>query len=364
MISQSRKNRQITPRIRLVWATSSALTLFCFAGGAELCSGQNLISLGFESGPSAVPTVQLIGMEEIEGEEPLERLKQRSPEDRWNKVRSEALSSEAAPLEKRPRGSAADQLPELRSIEEFQPFTPQQNPARDDEALPELPVLPDPDANIERNAPVSAQSGSAPQSPALLRFAPFEQVDPLSIAQPIPQPVELPAGENARTQESYGVGNNNGPLRPLGQIQPYYDYESMRPELLQDVGAERVPEDVAVSEAPLHELAPRLSPDTVFSWEASNIWHNPLYFEDPSLERYGHVAPPILQPLISTSRLGVQLFGLPYQMTIDPVRKKRYILGWYRPGDEVPHLFYQPPWNLKAAAVQAGAVSAGVVILP
>ncbi|HUG18490.1 MAG TPA: hypothetical protein VMM56_05895 [Planctomycetaceae bacterium] len=338
--------------------------MFCYAGGAEPCAGQNLISLGFESGPSAVPTVQLIGMEEIEGEEPLERLKQRSPEDRWNQLKREALSSKSAPLDQLPRGSAAEQLPELRGIEEFQPFTTQPNPERNDEALPELPVLPDPDANIERNAPVSSQNRSASQSPALLRFAPFEQIDPFSIAEPIPQPPELRADPSSRNQASYETGNNHSPLRPLGQINPYFDYESVRPELLTDEVTDRIPVDVAVTASPLHDLTPRLSPDTVFSWEASNIWHNPLYFEDPSLERYGHVAPPIVQPLISASRLGVQLFGLPYQMTIDPVLKRRYTLGWYRPGDEVPHLFYQAPWNLKAAAVQAGAVSAGVVILP
>jgi hypothetical protein len=364
MISQSRKNRQTTRRIRLAWATSSALTLFCFAGGAEPCAGQNLISLGFESEPAAAPAVQLIGMEELESEEPLERLKQRSPEDRWNKVRSEALSSKAAPLEKLPRGSATNPLPELKQIEEFQPFTSHQNPDRLEQVPSELPVLPDFDSNIEFNVPATSQPRTARQSPVLPQPAPFSGVNRFVQAPPIPQDSEQPTGKIERTQDLYEPGSSLSPLRPLGQIQPYYDYESMRPELLQDVGAERVPEDVAVSEAPSHELAPRLSPDTVFSWEASNIWHNPLYFEDPSLERYGHVAPPILQPLISTGRMGVQLFGLPYQMTIDPVRKRRYALGWYRPGDEVPHLFYQPPWNLKAAAVQAGAVSAGVVILP
>ena len=50
-----------------------------------------------------------------------------------------------------------------------------------------------------------------------------------------------------------------------------------------------------------------------------------------------------------------QLLGLPYQMTIDPMWKKMYPLGYYRPGECAPKLHYQVPWNTRAAINQANA---------
>ena len=46
-----------------------------------------------------------------------------------------------------------------------------------------------------------------------------------------------------------------------------------------------------------------------------------------------------------------------YQMSIDPPWKKRYALGWYRPGQYVPYKYYQVPWNTQAAITEAGVLT-------
>ena len=102
----------------------------------------------------------------------------------------------------------------------------------------------------------------------------------------------------------------------------------------------------------------------VYRWKASDLYHYPLYFEDPPLERYGHTHHELLQPFISAQRFGTQLIGLPYQMAIDPILKKTYTLGWYRPGEPAPMLLYQVPWNAEAAAVQAGVMTGMFFLVP
>ena len=38
---------------------------------------------------------------------------------------------------------------------------------------------------------------------------------------------------------------------------------------------------------------------STFTWKASAVCHKPLFFEEVQLERYGHSAGPVLQPLLS-----------------------------------------------------------------
>lgn len=108
----------------------------------------------------------------------------------------------------------------------------------------------------------------------------------------------------------------------------------------------------------------RFMPETVFTWEASNLYHNPLYFEDPQLERYGHTHGHYVQPFISGGRFVTQMMGLPYQMTLHPLCSKRYTLGWYRPGECAPKQIYQIPLNLHAAAVTAAFYTGMIYAIP
>ncbi|HUG91115.1 MAG TPA: hypothetical protein VML55_09790 [Planctomycetaceae bacterium] len=121
------------------------------------------------------------------------------------------------------------------------------------------------------------------------------------------------------------------------------------------------PLEFRLSEAPWQ---PREIGPSVFTWEASNLYHYPLYFEDPALERYGHTYGCLVQPFASVGRFSTQLVGLPYQMTIDPACRKIYTLGWYRPGECAPKLHYQIPWHQRAALNQALVVTGMFYLIP
>jgi hypothetical protein len=154
-------------------------------------------------------------------------------------------------------------------------------------------------------------------------------------------------------------------LKPITEILPYHDYipsETTDPRdlLCLDGGdSENCPQ---LDELPEIGFEDRLFAETYVAWEASNLFSNPLYFEDASLERYGHTHGHLLQPFVSVGKFGVQLVGLPYQMALHPVHERRYALGWYRPGEWAPKKYYLPPWNTKAA-ITAGAAYTGLIFL-
>jgi hypothetical protein len=72
----------------------------------------------------------------------------------------------------------------------------------------------------------------------------------------------------------------------------------------------------------------------------------------------------LVQPVVSAGKFGLQLVGLPYQMTIDPVHKRTYTLGWYRPGECAPYKHYQIPLNRDAALVEAGFLTGMFFLFP
>jgi len=105
-------------------------------------------------------------------------------------------------------------------------------------------------------------------------------------------------------------------------------------------------------------------PESVFAWEASNLIYNPLYFEDPQLERYGHTHHSLIQPFVSSGRFGLQLVGLPYQMALDPIDRCVYALGYYRPGECAPRKYYQIPLNEDALGTEALFLTGLIAIFP
>lgn len=145
-------------------------------------------------------------------------------------------------------------------------------------------------------------------------------------------------------------------LRKITSIRPFHDYTPIGQQPVK-----RVPEEVTLGKDAFPQ---RTFEDQTYGWEPTDLFHYPLYFEDPPLERYGHTHHDLLQPFVSAGRFGVQLIGLPYQMTIDPFRKKMYTLGWYRPGEPAPYKFYQVPWNTEAALNQAGVMTGLFFIVP
>jgi len=95
-------------------------------------------------------------------------------------------------------------------------------------------------------------------------------------------------------------------------------------------------------------------------WAAAGTCHMILYFQDPTLERYGqgveqalgtrgrYFSYPlddpkqsnqrnqILQPFYSIGKFCFQVGTLPYKLVVDPPWEAEYDLGYYRPGDKIP----------------------------
>jgi hypothetical protein len=160
--------------------------------------------------------------------------------------------------------------------------------------------------------------------------------------------------------------------KPITEILPYHDYaphgedpcEFMcpRPEgCPPNAGAKPCPERVELPEV---KADGRAFLAIHMLWEPSNLFHNPLYFEDHTLERYGHTHNRVLQPLVSVGKFGVHLIGLPYQLALHPPCERQFTLGWHRPGECVPYRYHVPPWNTKAALTAAAAYTGLIFLIP
>ena len=253
---------------------------------------------------------------------PIEWLKQRSPTTRWSFLKDDAARQKAARLQQQREREQAE-INQLTEPDELPDFG----------ASNTIPTLPDP------NDPV------------------FEHIGQSSLIGTI-----QPVGGLSKIDIAYQQTTSNPEkLKRVTEILPYGDYQpsmTVKRKVNPDLEA---PAEVELSQDPVE--ARRMEP-LLFQWHASNLHHYPLYFEDPNLERYGHTHHPLFQPFISTTRMGLQLVGLPYQMTIDPVCKPVYTLGWYRPGECAPKQVYQIPWNTKAAINQAGVTTGAFFALP
>ncbi|MEZ6065835.1 MAG: hypothetical protein R3B90_09040 [Planctomycetaceae bacterium] len=167
---------------------------------------------------------------------------------------------------------------------------------------------------------------------------------------------ELQSESSAESTIAYG-------MTPLSSILPYHDYSPTGAEVCGVVGqANKCPNvrSLPVSAASHDRCFPHLE----YYWQPSNVFSQPLYFEDPGLERSGHTYGPILQPLASSARFGVQLIGLPYQMALDPPCRKVYPLGYHRPGECAPKLSTPVPLNAKAAVVSGAAYTGLIFAFP
>ena len=149
--------------------------------------------------------------------------------------------------------------------------------------------------------------------------------------------------------------------RPLRDVRDPGGMRSILPFEAANAAADgRTPDVTPLSDG---RYAPRPVVPVTYRWAAPNSTYNPLYFQDVSLERYGHHHG-VWQPAASVGKFAVQLVGLPYQMALDHPCKCETPLGYYRPGDCAPKLKYQIPLNARAALVQAAAVSGVALIIP
>lgn len=71
--------------------------------------------------------------------------------------------------------------------------------------------------------------------------------------------------------------------------------------------------------------------DTIYFWQASNMVHRPLYYEQRYVERYGANFGP-MQPIASGVQFAADTALLPAKMLVHPPCECVYSLGYGRPG--------------------------------
>jgi len=221
--------------------------------------------------------------------------------------------------------------------------------------------------SLPGDAKATDDESSAPARPAAKRRP--SRVIRTQFQEPAPEGAVRP-GNGSRDFEK--------PFRKIAEILPYDTYDPVSsaddrqryPSNLcpcpegQDC-AESCPREKSLrrigraEDEPDRPFIPRNFAHIHYCWEPTNMYHNPIYFEDVPLERYGHTRHYLIQPVFSGAKFAVQLLGLPYQMTIYPICSRQYTLGYYRPGECAPFKYYQIPLNACAALVEAGFVTGG-----
>jgi hypothetical protein len=99
-----------------------------------------------------------------------------------------------------------------------------------------------------------------------------------------------------------------------------------------------------------------------FAWWPSKLSHDPLYFEDVALERYGQTR--CLQPAWSAAHFFGNVVVLPYKMGLDHPHECIYTLGYARAGDCTVPVKGRLPFSLKGLALEAGALTGFVFLFP
>lgn len=73
-----------------------------------------------------------------------------------------------------------------------------------------------------------------------------------------------------------------------------------------------------------------------YTWASPAFYHNPLYFEQPNLERFGNGTRKLFQPAVSAAHFFGSVPLAPYKMMVESPRSCTTTLGHKRPGDCVP----------------------------
>jgi hypothetical protein len=131
-------------------------------------------------------------------------------------------------------------------------------------------------------------------------------------------------------------------------------------------GEVRLPSDPTGDAPPIDSMATRGWAHSGYSWEATGLYHRPLYFEQPNLERYGYA--PTRSRTGQSILAGAHFFGsvliLPYRLGAEPINDAVYTLGHYRPGSCVPYRFVRPPLDWKAGALETVTIVGLIFAIP
>ena len=109
---------------------------------------------------------------------------------------------------------------------------------------------------------------------------------------------------------------------------------------------------------------PRQWSPTKFTWTASNLNHNPLYFQSVNLERYGHTRGPLIEPIVQSAHFFGNILILPYKMGVHGPRECQYTLGYYRPGNQAPWIKQPLPISARGALAQAATMTGLFWLIP
>ena len=106
------------------------------------------------------------------------------------------------------------------------------------------------------------------------------------------------------------------------------------------------PPECSLGDTPLR---PRNWRKVTFAWTAASTCHNPVYFEDEQLERYGHSWGPVKQTAVSAIQFFATVPLVPYYMGVYPPNECIYDLGQYRPGSCAPYYLDPFPISVRGA---------------
>ncbi|MEM9826991.1 MAG: hypothetical protein AAF958_10405 [Planctomycetota bacterium] len=115
---------------------------------------------------------------------------------------------------------------------------------------------------------------------------------------------------------------------------------------------------------PQQTFKPRAWKKLTMTWQASNLVHKSVYFDDVNLERYGHTHGPWQEPLVQTAHFFGNVLILPYKMGMNPPEECHYTLGYYRPGSCAPWIVPPVPISARGALTQAAVMTGGTLLIP
>lgn len=171
---------------------------------------------------------------------------------------------------------------------------------------------------------ISIENGSHGQEPLSPDTSSRDTVAPAAIA---PQPLSTEANV---LQATSGPG-----------VDEVFTFKKLADVSLDIHGSSKRKPESKFTELPVGMVA--LPMPTVYMWEAPSIEYQPLFFEDPTLERYGQDAG-LLTPAVSGAHFFGRILTLPFQAAVRSPFSRDYPLGYGRPGNNNAYLHYQFPW--------------------
>ena len=105
--------------------------------------------------------------------------------------------------------------------------------------------------------------------------------------------------------------------------------------------------------------------DNLECWTAPDLYHRPLYFEQPNLERYGHVR---RNTAVTSALSAGKFFGsvplIPFKLGKEPPCQRTYTLGHGRPGSYHRKQRPDPGFAARGGIMQAATIVGLVFLIP